>query len=80
MADEQAVYEAVAQTMRDYGYRAVTAAAVREIDKGPPTERQSVIATFAARQLQQARESGLLPPAGAAGEPPSRSLDAEQEP
>ena len=80
MADEQAVYEAVAQTMRDYGYRAVTAAAVREIDKGPPTKRQSVIASFAARQLQQARESGLPPPAGAAGEPPSRSLDAEQEP
>ncbi len=78
MPDEQAVYEAIAQAMRDYGYRDVTAAAVREIDEGPPTEeRQGVISTFAARQLQQARESGLLPPAAAAAERPERSLDAE---
>ncbi len=75
MADEQAVYEAIAQTMRSYGYRDVTAAVVREIDEGPPTEeRQGVISLFAARQLQQARESGLLP---AAAERPQRSLDVE---
>jgi len=62
MADEQAVYEAIAQAMRDYGYRDVTATVVREIDEAPPTERQGVVSMFAARQLQQARESGLLPP------------------
>ncbi len=51
MADEQAVYEAIAQAMRDYGYRDVTAAVAREIDEGPPTEeRQGVISTFATRQ------------------------------
>ncbi len=70
MADKQAVYESIAQAMRDYGYRDVTAATVREIDEAPPTEeRQSVIAMFAAKQLQEARESGLLPPA----EPPQGS-------
>jgi hypothetical protein len=64
MADEQAVYEAIAQRMRTYGYRDVTAAVVREIDEGPATdERQSVVTMFAGRQLQEARESGLLPPA-----------------
>jgi hypothetical protein len=62
MADEQAVYEAIAQAMRDYGYRDVTARVVREIDEAPAAERQGVITMFAARQLQQARESGLLPP------------------
>jgi hypothetical protein len=78
MADEQAVYEAIAQAMRDYGYRDVTAAVVREIDEGPPTEeRQGVISTFAARQLQEARETGLLPPATAAAERPQQSLDVE---
>jgi hypothetical protein len=78
MADEQAVYEAIAQVMRDYGYRDVTAAAVREIDEGPPTdERQGVISMFAARQLQEARESGLLPPVAAATERPPGPLDVE---
>ncbi|MBA3359088.1 MAG: hypothetical protein H0U20_06500 [Thermoleophilaceae bacterium] len=63
MADEQAVYEAIAQAMRDYGYRDVTAAVVREIDEAPPTEeRRGVISMFAARQLQEAREAGLLAP------------------
>ncbi|CAN5559086.1 hypothetical protein BH20ACT19_BH20ACT19_09360 [soil metagenome] len=66
MADEQAVYEEIARAMRDYGYRDVTAAVVREIDEDTPTtERRDVISTFAARQLQQARESGLLPPVDA---------------
>ena len=78
MADEQAAYEAIAQAMRDYGYRDVTAAVVREIDEGPPTEeRPGVISTFAARQLQEARETGLLPPVAAAGEPPQQSPDVE---
>jgi len=77
MADEQTVYEAIAEAMRDYGYREVTAAMVREIDEGPSTERPGVISMFAARQLQQARESGLLPPVGDADEPPQRSLDVE---
>jgi len=75
MADEQAVYEAIAEVMRAYGYRDVTAAAVREIDEAPSTdERQNVVSTFAARQLQQAREAGQLPPAA---ERPERSLDEE---
>lgn len=75
MADEHAVYEAIAQAMRDYGYREVTAAVVREIDEGPPTEeRRGVISMFAGRKLQEARESGLLPPA-AGTEPPQRSSD-----
>jgi hypothetical protein len=78
MADERAVYEAIAQAMRDYGYREVTAAVVREIDEGAPTgERRGVIAMFAGRKLQEARESGLLPPAGAGTEPPQRSSDVE---
>ena len=76
MADERAVYEAIAQAMRDYGYREVTAAVVREIDEGPPTEeRRGVVAMFAGRQLQTARESGLLPPVAAGTEPPQRSSD-----
>ena len=78
MADEQAVYESIAQTMRDYGYRDVTAAVVREIDEGPSTEkRQGVISMFAARELQKARDSGLLHPVAAAAERPPRSLDVE---
>lgn len=76
MADDvQAVYEAIAETMRGYGYRAVTAAEVREIDQASPTEeRRGVISMFAARQLQEARESGLLPPAAEQSE---GSVDAE---
>ncbi len=63
-ADAQAVYEAIAEAMRGYGYREVTAADVREIDERPlGDERQGVISMFARRQLQQAREAGLLPPA-----------------
>ncbi len=78
MTDEQAVYEAIAKAMRGYGYRDVTAALVREIDEAAPTEEpQGVISMFAARQLEQARESGLLPPVAGEAEPPQRSLDAE---
>ncbi len=74
-ADPQAVYEAIAEAMRAYGYREVTAADVREIDEGPPSEeRQGVISMFARRQLQEARESGLLPPAP---ERSQRSFDEE---
>jgi hypothetical protein len=63
MADEQEIYEAIAEAMRNYGYRDVTAAVVREVDEGPPIEeRRDVISLFAARQLQQAREAGRLPP------------------
>jgi hypothetical protein len=76
MADEHAVYEAIAQAMRDYGYREVTAAVVREIDEGPPTEeRRGVVAMFAGRKLQTARESGLLPPVAAGTDTPQRSSD-----
>ncbi len=78
MTDEQAVYEAIAEAMRGYGYRDVTAGVVREIDEGAPAEEpQRVVAMFAARQLEQARESGLLPPVAAEAEPPQRSLDGE---
>ncbi len=78
MAD-QAVYEAIAEAMRGYGYRDVTAEVVREIDEAPPTDaRQDVISMFAARQLQQARESGLLSPVPAADERPQRPLDEEE--
>ena len=78
MADEQAVYESIAQTMRDYGYRDVTAAVVREIDEGSSTEkRQGVISLFAGRELDKARDSGLLPPVASAAERPPRSLDVE---
>ncbi len=62
MADDQTVYEAIAESMRAFGYRAVTADEVRAIDEGPPDELQGVIAMFAHRQLEQARESGLLGP------------------
>jgi hypothetical protein len=78
MTDEQAVYESIAETMRNYGYRDVTAAVVREIDEGSSTEKgQGVIAMFAARELEKARDSGLLHPAAPAGEQPPRSLDGE---
>ena len=79
MADEQAVYEAIAQAMRDYGYRDVTAAVVREIDEGPPIDDRGVISLFAARQLQQARESGLLLPVAAASAKTQRD-DSTTEP
>lgn len=70
MTDEQAVYEAIAEAMRGYGYRDVTAAVVREIDEAAPTERgQDVISMFAARQLEQARDSGQLLPAAERPEP-----------
>ncbi len=78
MADEQTVYEEIAQSMRAYGYGDVTAAVVREIDERPATEeRQHVIAMFASRQLQEAREAGLLPPVAAEAERPPRAPDAE---
>ncbi len=76
MADEQAVYESIAEAMRDYGYRDVTAAVVREVDEGgPAAERQGVISMFAARELEKARESGQLPPVTAAAEEPQGSPD-----
>lgn len=63
MADEQQVYETIAEAMQRFGYRNVTAATVREIDEGSSTEiPHGVISMFATRQLEQARESGLLPP------------------
>ena len=64
--------------MRDYGYRDVTAAVVREIDEGPSTEkRQGVISMFAARELEKARDAGLLHRVAAAAARPPRSLDVE---
>ena len=63
MADEHAVYESIAQAMRDYGYQDVTAALVREIDESPPSdEPRGVVWMFAGKQLQEAREAGRLPP------------------
>ena len=65
MADQQAVYEQIAETMRNFGYRDVTAAVVRDIDEASSTEPpEGVIAMFAARQLKDAREDGRLPPVG----------------
>jgi hypothetical protein len=76
MPDNQTVYESIAQTMRNYGYRDVTAAVVREVDEGV-TEDQGVISLFAGRQLKDARESGLLPPVAGAAEPAQPSPDVE---
>lgn len=65
MADEQAVYEAIAQKMRQFGYSDVTAEFVREIDYTPEAERTTtVVWTFAGKQLQDAHEEGRLPPRG----------------
>lgn len=63
MADEHTVYEAIAQVMRRFGYRDVTAAMVREVDEAPDSDRSlGVISMFATQQLEAARASGLLPP------------------
>ena len=63
MADEEEIYEAIAEAMRHFGYRTVTAQLIRDIDEGTDTEMpQGVIAMFANRQLQEARDNGLLPP------------------
>jgi len=63
MADEQQVYEAIAEAMQHFGYRDVTAEMVRDIDEGSSEELpHGVISMFATRQLEEARETGLLPP------------------
>ena len=63
MADEQQVYEAIAEAMQHFGYRDVTAKIVRDIDEGSSEELpHGVISMFATRQLEEARETGLLPP------------------
>ena len=63
MPDEQKVYEDIAALMRQFGYGHVTAELVRQIDEGSHGERPTgVVALFAAKQLNDARESGLLPP------------------
>lgn len=76
--EKQEVYESIAEAMRGYGYRDVTAADVREIDEAPPTEeRPHVIALFAGQQLHEAREAGRLPPAA---DQSQRSTGVEQQP
>lgn len=63
MADEEQIYQAIAEAMQRFGYSDVTAATVRDVDEGTSTEiPHGVIAMFATRQLEEARESGLLPP------------------
>ncbi len=63
MADEEEIYEAIAEAMRHFGYRKVTADLVRDIDEGSDSEiPHGVISMFATRQLEEAREKGLLPP------------------
>ncbi len=64
MAEEQEeVYEAIAEAMRHFGYRKVTAELIRDIDEGADVEQPNhVISMFANRQLEEAREAGLLPP------------------
>jgi hypothetical protein len=61
MEDEEAVYESIAQTMRNFGYQDVTADRVREIDANP-NQPQTVVVMFASKQLDDARKSGRLPP------------------
>jgi hypothetical protein len=61
MEDEQAVYEAIAQTMRNFGYQEVTAEQVREVDANP-NQPQTVVVMFASKQLDDARKAGRLPP------------------
>ena len=63
MADEQKVYEDIAEFMRRFGYGHVTAELVRQIDEGSASERpEGVVSMFAAKQLKDARDSGRLPP------------------
>jgi len=65
MPDEQAAYEEIADIMRTYGYAHVTAAMVRDIDQAGSsgTEHpQGVVTMFATKQIEEAREIGLLPP------------------
>lgn len=65
MPDEQAAYEEIADIMRRYGYAHVTADVVRQIDQAGATEGehpQGVVTLFATKQIDEAREIGLLPP------------------
>lgn len=63
MVGEEKVYEAIAERMRQFGYRDVTASMVREIDEAPASDQpQGVVTMFATKQLEEAREAGLLPP------------------
>ncbi len=63
MADKQTVYEVIAESIRKFGYAHVTAAMVREVDETPDSERaHGVVSMFANKQLDDARQAGLLPP------------------
>jgi hypothetical protein len=58
----QRVYEAIARSLRDFGYPDVIADMVRETDEAPSGEQpHGVVSMFARRQLDEAREAGLLP-------------------
>lgn len=61
MEDEEAVYESIAQTMRNFGYQDVTSELVRSIDENP-SQPQTVVVMFASKQLDEARRAGRLPP------------------
>ena len=63
MDDVEAVYEAIAERIRNFGYSDVTADQVREIDEsGPSGQPQGVVVMFANKQLDDARAAGDLPP------------------
>lgn len=65
MADlEMKVYEAIAKSLREYGYPDVTAAMVEEIHEAKRAEEavlpHGIVGMFADSQLDDAIERGLL--------------------
>lgn len=60
------VYEAIARSLREFGYADVTAEMVRETDDArragkPQDEPHGIVSMFARRQLDEISEAGLLP-------------------
>lgn len=60
MAEPLEVYEAIARSLREFGYSDVTAEIVRETDEHFGEHPHGIVSMFAEKQLTEARENGLL--------------------
>lgn len=59
------VYEAIAASLREFGYGDVTAQMVRETDEarqngGAPSEPHGIVSMFANQQISEAEDAGLI--------------------
>ena len=59
------IYEAIARSLRDFGYGDVTAQMVRETDEARqngagPSEPHGIVSMFANRSLSEAESEGLF--------------------